>query len=80
MTKQTREIISKLIREYMRDNGIVFTDPNPFPVSFKTIWLILDAQKRDINRTFTTRTQKKLIHFFKLDHVQDGHDLKILDK
>ena len=80
MRKQTRKTIADKIRKYMKENGVTFTDTNPFPVSFKTIWLILDADKRDVNRAFTTRTQTRMIEFFGLDYCQDGHDLQIINE
>ena len=74
MKSETREKIAELIRGHMEENGITFIDECPFPVSWRTIWAIRDTKEK---RTFSTKTQKLLCEFFKLDYEQDGHDLVI---
>jgi len=59
----------------MTENGITFTDENPFPISWRTVWSIRDIST---NKNFTTKTQKSICDFFRLKYEQDGHDLIII--
>jgi hypothetical protein len=79
MRKETRKIICQLIDRYMTENNIKYnTEPNPFPVSFKTIWSILNTEKKDLNICFSKITQIKLLNFFKIKFIEDGNDCIII--
>ena len=75
MRTETRRLIAILIREHMTENGITFTDDNPFPISWRTVWSIRDIST---NKNFTTKRQKSICDFFRLKYEQDGHDLILI--
>lgn len=78
MRKETRKIIVELIDRYMTENKIQFNSkPNPFPISFKTLWAIINAERKGLNVGFSKKTQQKLLDFFKIKYYQDGNDLII---
>jgi len=79
MNKRTTKIISQKIRRHMTNNGLTFTDTNPFPVCWKTIWSIIDCDIKKQTKSFRTSTQSKLCDFFGLVYEFDGNDLIILE-
>ena len=79
MNKRTTKILSKKIRQHMENNGLTFTDANPFPVSWRTIWSIVSCDIKNETKKFKASTQTKLCDFFALEYEQDGNDLIILE-
>ncbi len=80
MNKRTTTILSKKIRRHMTNNGLTFTDDNPFPVSWRTIWTIVSCDIKKETKNFKASTQTKLCDFFGLMYKQDGNDLVIIEK
>lgn len=63
MDKETRQILSKNIINYKYKNRVSYgCNPNPFPLSWKTIWSIVSEKKRE---SFSLTTQRLILDFFK---------------
>lgn len=76
MRKKTKQILAKMIKDYMYNNNIVFLqDKNPFPVGWRTISSI----KKDSDQCFNKTTQRKLLDFFGLAYRLDGRDFEVIE-
>jgi hypothetical protein len=60
MNKRTTKILSKKIRRHMENNGLTFTDANPFPVSWRTIWSIVSCDIKNETKKFAISSRWRM--------------------
>lgn len=80
MKKRTQTVIAKRIVKYMTLKKITnLHQPNPFPVSWRTINSIKSSQRKDVPMSCTFKTERKLLDFFELPYVSDDTGYTIIE-
>ena len=80
MKKINQTVIAGRIVKYMTLKKITnLHQPNPFPVSWRTINSIKSSQRKDVPMSCSFKTEQKLLDFFELSYVSDDTGYTIIE-